>query len=43
MIEDRLLVGQQSVMTAIQLVDLGESGILAQQIGQGAALKPLAV
>ena len=41
MIEDRLLVGQQSVMTAIQLVDLGQPGILAQQIGQGAALKPL--
>ena len=30
-------------MTAIQLVDLGQPGILAQQIGQGAALKPLAV
>src|SRR5271165_3185827 len=30
-------------MTAIQLVDLGEPGILAQQIGQGAALKPLTV
>jgi hypothetical protein len=43
MIEDRLLVGEQSVMTTIQLVDLGEPGILAQEIGQGAALKPLAV
>ncbi len=42
-IEDRLLVPQQSVMTAIQLVDLGEPRILAQQIGQGAALKPFAV
>src|SRR6476646_1187036 len=43
MIEDRLLVRQQSVMTAIQLVDLGAPGILAKQIGQGAALKPLTV
>ena len=40
-IEDRLLVRQQPVVTAIQLVDLGQPGILAQQIGQGAALKPL--
>jgi hypothetical protein len=30
-------------MTAVQLVDLGEPRILAQQIGQGAALKPLTV
>src|SRR6266446_6102779 len=30
-------------MTAIQLVDLGEPRILAQQISQGAALKPFAV
>ena len=42
-IEDRLLVRQQPVVTAIQLVDLGQPGILAQQIGQRAALKPLAV
>ena len=41
MIEDRLLVLQQPVMTAIQLVDLGQPGIRAQQIGQRAALKPL--
>ena len=41
MIEDRLLVGQQPVVTAVQLVDLGQPGILAQQIGQRAALKPL--
>ena len=43
MVEDRLLVRQQPIMTAIQLVDLGEPRILAQQIGQGAALKPLTV
>ena len=30
-------------MTAVQLVDLGHPGILAQQIGQGTAPKPLAV
>ena len=34
---------EQPVMTAIQLVDLGQPGILAQQIGQSAALKPLTV
>jgi len=38
MIEDRRLVHEQPVMTAIQLVDLGQPGILAQQIGQSAAL-----
>ena len=43
MIEDHLLVLEQPVMTATQLVDLGEPGILAQQIGQSAALKPLTV
>jgi hypothetical protein len=42
-IEDRLLVREQSVVTTIQLVDLGEPGILAQEIGHGATLKPLAV
>src|SRR5205823_13818129 len=42
-IEYRLLVLEQPVMTAIQLVDLGQPGILAQQIGQGTASKPLAV
>jgi hypothetical protein len=30
MIEDRLLVDEQPVMAAIQLVTLGEPGILAQ-------------
>jgi hypothetical protein len=30
-----------AVVTAVQLVDLGQSAILAQQIGQRAALKPL--
>ena len=43
MIEDRLLVHQQPVVTAVQFMDLGEPGILAQEIGQSAALKPLAV
>ena len=43
MIEDRLLVYQQPIVTAVQLVDLGQSGILAQQIGHRAALKPLAM
>ena len=39
MIKDRLFVRQQPVVTAVQLVDLGQPGTLAQQIGQGAALK----
>jgi len=43
MIEDRLLVHQQPVVTAVQFVDLGQPSILAQQIGQSAALKPLTV
>ena len=43
MIEQGLLVFEQPVVTTIQLVDLGEPGILAQEIGQSAALKPLAV
>src|SRR5207248_6155339 len=42
-IKDRLFVYQQPVVTAVQLVDLGQAGILAQQIGQGTALKPLTV
>jgi hypothetical protein len=42
-IKDRLFVHQQPVVTAVQLVDLGHPGILAQQIGQGTALKPLTV
>ncbi len=43
MIEDNLLVDEQPVMAAIQLVKPGEPGILAQQIGQSTALKPLTV
>jgi hypothetical protein len=39
-IKDRLFVHQEPVVTAVQLVDLGQPGILAQQIGQGTALKP---
>jgi hypothetical protein len=42
-IKDRLLVHQQPVVTAVQLVDLGQPGVIAQQIGQGTALKPLTV
>ena len=38
MIEHRLFVDQQPVVAAVQLVDLGQPGILAQQIGQSAAL-----
>ena len=34
---------QQPVVTAVQLVDLGQPGVLAQQIGEGTALKPLAM
>jgi hypothetical protein len=42
-IEDRLLVDQQPIMAAIQLVDLGKPRILAQEVGERAAEKPLAV
>src|SRR5205814_6187331 len=42
-IKDRLLVHQQPIVTAVQLVDLGQPGILTQQIGHGTALKPLTV
>jgi hypothetical protein len=42
-IKDRLFVRQQSVVTAVQFVDLGQPCVLAQQIGQGTAPKPLAV
>jgi|HubBroStandDraft_6_1064221.scaffolds.fasta_scaffold2626087_1 hypothetical protein len=41
MIEDRLLVHQQPVVTAVQLVDFHQPGILTQPVGQRAALKPL--
>src|SRR5215469_16474702 len=41
MIEHRLLVPEQPVVTAVKLVDFRQPGILAQQIGQRAALKPL--
>ena len=36
MIEDRLLVHQQPVVTAVQLVDFRQPGIFAQQVGQRA-------
>src|ERR1700739_1260491 len=42
-VKDRLLVDQRPVMTAVQLVDLGEPSVLAQQIGPGTAPGPLAV
>src|SRR5580693_3079575 len=42
-IKDRLLVHQQPVVTAVQLVDLSQPCVLAQKIGQGTAPKPLAV
>src|ERR1700716_140278 len=42
-IKDRLLVHQQPIVTAVQLVDLGQPGILTQQIGHGTALTPLPV
>jgi hypothetical protein len=42
-IEDRLLVDQQPVMAAIELVDLGQPHILAQEVGERAAKEPLTV
>ena len=42
MIEQRLLVLQQPIMTAIELVDLGQPEIAAQQIGQRGPLEPFA-
>src|ERR1700745_129064 len=42
-VKDRVLVDQRPVMTAVQLVDLGQPSVLAQQIGQGTAPEPLAV
>jgi hypothetical protein len=41
--EHRLFMFQQPVVAAIELVALGQPGILAQQIGQRGALEPLAV
>src|SRR5260370_1438767 len=43
MIEQSLLMIEQPVVTAIELVDLRQPGVLAQQIGHGAALKPFAM
>jgi len=42
-VEQRPLVRQQPVVAAVQLVDLGQPRVLAQKVGQGAALEPLAV
>jgi len=41
--EHRRFVFQQSVVAAVELVALGQPAILAQEIGQGRALKPFAV
>src|ERR1700739_2159027 len=43
MIEQSLLVFEQSVVTAIQLVDFGQPEVFAEQIGHGTALKPFAM
>src|SRR6266404_1082412 len=43
MVEQRLFVFEQPIVTAVELVDLRQSDILAQQVGHGAALKPLAM
>jgi hypothetical protein len=42
-IEQRLLVCEQSVVTGVELVDLRNREVSAQQIRQRAALEPLAV
>jgi hypothetical protein len=41
MLEQRVLVCQQQIMTGIELVDLGQGKIRAQQIRQRAAREPL--
>src|SRR6266446_808880 len=43
MIEQGLLVFEQPVVTAIQLVDFGQPEVFAEQIGLGTALKPFAM
>ena len=43
MIEQRLLVLEQPVVTAIELVDLGQAEICAQEIGKRGALEPFPV
>src|SRR6202043_99169 len=43
MVERRLFVFEQPIVTAVELVDLRQSDILAQQVGHGAALEPLAM
>src|SRR5882672_2235132 len=43
MVEQRLFVFEQPIVTAVELVDLRQSDILAQQVGHGAALEPLAM
>ena len=41
--EERVLVDEQAVQTAIQGVILGQAFIPAQQIGQGRGAEPVAV
>src|SRR6185295_7074724 len=43
MVEQRLFEFEQPIVTAVELVDLRQSDILAQQVGHGAALEPLAM
>jgi hypothetical protein len=43
MVEQRLLVFEQPIVTAVEFMDLRQSDILAQQVGHGAALEPLAM
>ena len=43
MIEQGLLVFEQPVVTAIQLVDFGQPEVFTEQIGHGAALEPFAM
>ena len=43
MVEDRLLVGEQPVMAAVELVAFRQAGILAQQIGERTAVEPVAM
>jgi len=43
MAEQLLLVGQQTVMTGVELVGFGQGEVRAQQIGQGALFEPVPV
>ena len=43
MLEQRILMGQQTIMAGIQLMDLSEIGVGAQQISQRRAGEPLPI